>query len=287
MASPRRHSTLIELIRDRPSSMGSAPPVRADRIKPERAAKPRKERPQRAGRAEGDDNGFDIASFGKLFAAGRRLTFPMGYVFIAAALVLISWIGMYTLGYARAESALKDAQIARLTSTSDPLLTDGAPVTAPDRRLPSNNANTAPRTHTQRPVPQVSSSGPTGAGLPQRSGSSASRNGGAAANRAASVLPPATFELDLNYLVIANYHRDEAQLAATFLNDNGVRATVAPSGAGSSWHVLGLRGFTSDQMRSGDHRQYREQVEKLGRNWERDHGGSDNFSQMFFRKEKG
>ncbi len=286
MASPRRHSTLIELIRDRPSSMGSGPPVRAERVKPEPMAKPRKERAHRSSESS-SDHGFDIAALGKFFAAGRRLTFPMGYVFIAAALVLISWIGVYMIGYSRAESAHKNEQIARLTSSSDPLLTDSAPITAPERRLPTTSNNTAPRTNTQRPVPQVSSDGPTGAGLPNRAGSTATRSRSAAANQPASVLPPAVFELDNNYLVIANYHRDEAQLAATFLNDNGVRATIAPSGSGSSWHVLGLRGFTSDQMRAGEHRQYREQVENLGRSWERNHGGSDNFSQMFFRKEKG
>ena len=283
MASPRRHSTLIELIRDRPTSFGPGAPVRAERVKPEPVGRPRAPRGATGHSAGG---GFDIASMGKVFAAGRRLNLPMGYVFIAAALILISWIGMYMIGYSRAQGLIEDERIARLTSSSDPLLADNAPATSQQRAAAANPGPM--RTPTPRPVPQVSSNGPTGAGLPERSSSAARNNNpaNAGANRAAAVLPPARFEADLNYLVIANYHRDEAQAAAAFLIDNGVQATVSPVNNGATWHVIGLRGFTGEQMRAGDHRQYREAVEALGRQWERDHKGADNFSGMFFRKEK-
>lgn len=276
MASPRRHSTLIELIRDRPTSGMHSVPVRAERIKPEprSRAKPQRSEPEHSG-------GFDIASLGKMFAAGRRLNLPMGYVFIAAALVLISWIGAYSIGYKRAEGAIEAERIARLTTTADPLRSDAA--TSADDRA----ALTAPlRTPNSRPTPQVSSNGPTGMGFPDQGARRQQANrGGATANRPASVLPSATFEEGLNYLVIANYHKDEALLAAAFLLENGVQAAVVPVNNGATWRVVGLRGFTGEQMRAGEHRQYRESVEVLGRSWERDHGGSDNFSGMFFRKE--
>ena len=146
MASPRRQSTLIELIRDRPASAGAGSHVRADRVKPEPMARPRKQRHATAASGDGGHQGFDIAAFGRFFAAGRRLTFPMGYLFIAIALVLASWIGMYTIGYARAESRMKDDQIARLTSTSDPLLAGGTTTASntSNRRLPSANNTTRP-----------------------------------------------------------------------------------------------------------------------------------------------
>ncbi len=99
-----------------------------------------------------------------------------------------------------------------------------------------------------------------------------------------SVLPSADFESGLNYLVIANDHQDEAQRAAAYLLDNGISAAVIQSSG--AWRVVGLRGFTGEQMRAGEHREYRDTVEALGRTWERDHNGSDNFSGMFFRKEK-
>jgi hypothetical protein len=280
MASPRRHSTLIELIRDRPTSFGPGAPVRAVRIKPEPVGRPRAGGSDRGG-------GFDIASMGRMFAAGRRLNLPMGYVFIVAALILASWIGMYMIGYSRAQGLIEEDRIARLTSSSDPLLAESAPAIADNPRR--NATNPGPmRTPTSRPTPQVSSNGPTGTGLPDRAASN-QRNtpATAGANRAAAVLPPAKFEPGLNYLVIANYHRDEAQSAAAFLIDNGVQATVAPVNNGATWNVIGLRGFTGEQMRAGDHRQYRESVEALGKSWERDHKGADNFSGMFFRKEKG
>ncbi|MCB9838854.1 MAG: hypothetical protein H6813_05905 [Phycisphaeraceae bacterium] len=282
MASPRRHSTLIELIRDRPNSYNAPAPIRADRVKPEPVSRSR-----RSDAGAGGRGGFDIASLGRWFAAGRRLNLPMGYVFIAVALVLISWIGAYMIGYSRAENLQETERIARLTSTADPLLSQGDAATPGSARPAQRSAsNPQPmRTPAQRQVPQVSSNGPTGAALPKQT-SAASRNP-APATRAGAALPAATFEPGLNYLVIANYHREEAEQAAAFLIDNDIRATVMPVNNGATWRVVGLRGFTSEQMKAGDHRQYRDQIEALGRLWERDHNGSDNFSGMFFRKEKG
>lgn len=274
MASPRRHSALIELIRDRPDSIGMSAPVRADRVKAEPASRGR----------SGGGGGFDVSSAAKLFAAGRRLNVPMGYVFIAVALVIASWFGVYTIGYSRAAGVAEDERIAGLTSTADPLLADNAPVVKSRPR--QSTASGPARSRTSRPTPRVSSNGPTGTGLPARRGSGgASTQPSAAANRPAAVLPAATFEVDLNYLVIANDHQTEAQRAAAYLLDNGIRAAVVQSAG--AWRVVGLRGFTGEQMRAGEHRQYRDTVEALGRTWERDHSGSSDFSGMFFRKEKG
>ena len=275
MASPRRNSTLIELIRDRPSSMSSPAPIKAERIKRE---------PRRSERGS-EGGGFDVASFGKWFAAGRRLNLPMGYVFIAAALVIASWIGMYMIGYSRAESTLENERIELLTSTADPLRTGEPATTSNNRSRAASSGATRPRSTTSRPTPSVSSDGPTGTGLPARTGMTPSTR--ATANRPASVLPRAEFESGLNYLVIANYHQDEAQRAAAYLMDNGIRAAVVPINSGATWRVVGLEGYTGEQMRAGEHRTYRDSIEALGRAWERDHNGSDNFSGMFFRKEKG
>lgn len=107
----------------------------------------------------------------------------------------------------------------------------------------------------------------------------------AIANRPASVLPAAEFEVGLNYLIVFNGHQDEARQIAAYLLDNGIRATVIPQKNGHTWRVIGLRGFAGEQMRAGEHREYRERVERLGRAWERDHGGSSDFGEMFFRKE--
>ncbi len=258
--------------------MQASAPIKVDRVKPE------PKRSHRGSGGGGERGGFDAASFGKLFAAGRRLNMPMGYVFIAAALVIASWIGMYMIGYSRAESTLEDDRIALLTSTTDPLRTGSAsPASTNQPRAASNTLRA--RTTTNRPTPSVSSNGPTGTGLPARTGMTPSR--GATANQPASVLPRAEFEPGLNYLVIANYHQDEAQRAAAYLMDNGIQAAVVPINNGATWRVVGLIGYTGEQMRAGEHRQYRDSVEALGRAWERDHKGSDNFSGMFFRKEQG
>ena len=108
----------------------------------------------------------------------------------------------------------------------------------------------------------------------------------AAANRPASVLPAAEFEVGLNYLIVFNGHQDEARQIAAYLLDNRIQATVIPMKSSNTWRVVGLRGFAGEQMRAGEHRDYRERIETLGRAWERDHGGSSNFGEMFFRKEK-
>jgi len=267
MSSPRRNTTLIELIRDRsgPTRTQAGPPVRAPRVRPEAPG-----RPSREGRA-----GFDAEALRGWLSPGRRLNLPMGYVLIALALVLISWIGMYMIGYSRAESTLEAERIAALTTTADPLMDDRGTGLSADRAQGAGAL--PPRESATRPTPRVSSSGPTGTGLPRAQSN-------AAANRPASVLPPAEFESGLNYLIVANYHREEAQRAAAYLLDNGIRATVIPVRGGASWRVVCLGGFTGEQMRSGDHREQLQRMEELGKAWERDHGGPDNFGQMFFRK---
>jgi|GEM_PF-6488911 len=267
MASPRRHSTLIELIRDRPSSIGTSAPVRVDRVKPDTGA--------RGSRSAGND-GFDVASLGKLFSAGRRLNLPMGYVFIALALIFASWIGMYMIGYSRAAGASEADRVARLTSTTDPLLTENAPA-AVNQPQGSRRADRA--THTQRPTPQVSSSGPTGTGLPIRR--SDSRPASASANQPASVLPVPEFDPDLNYWIIANYHEDQARQAALFLIDNGVPATVIRPSSKTAWQVVGLTGFSREAYRAGEHHEYVKKLERLGAAWEKDFNGPDNFGQMY------
>jgi hypothetical protein len=268
MASPRRHSTLIELIRDRPSSIGASTPVRVDRVKPDTGAGMR-----------GGGGGFDVASLGKLFSAGRRLNLPMGYVFIAVALIFASWIGMYMIGYSRAAGVSEADRVARLTTTADPLLSenDKAPGASTTRR--SRSAEPATVAHTPRPTPRVSSDGPTGTGLPIQRSSSLPAT--ATANRPASVLPAPEFDPNLNYWIIANYHEDQARQAALFLIDYGVPATVIRPSSKTAWQVVGLTGFSREAYRAGEHHEYVKKLERLGATWEKEFNGPDNFGQMY------
>lgn len=74
-------------------------------------------------------------------------------------------------------------------------------------------------------------------------------------------------QVGLNYLILAMYPRMEAERLGAFLDGRGVETIVIPTDNGRSFEVVGLVGFTSEQRRAGEHREYERRMRQLGRDW--------------------
>lgn len=100
-----------------------------------------------------------------------------------------------------------------------------------------------------------------------------------------------------NYLIAAVLPRPEAEAAAAFLTENGVRAAAVPtvdSGPALANNrvlckVVILEGVSSAEWRSSDARRSKleDTVRKLGRTWQRQHRGPANFADVYWEKRKG
>lgn len=88
----------------------------------------------------------------------------------------------------------------------------------------------------------------------------------------------------LNYVVLAMYPRVEADRLAMFLAGRGVETVVVPTDNAELFHVVGLAGFTTEQYRAGEHREYERRMKQLGRDWRafNDNKGLD-LSDMYWK----
>lgn len=102
---------------------------------------------------------------------------------------------------------------------------------------------------------------------------------GDAGGSGASVLRPG-----LNYLVLARYPRKEAERLSAFLSSRGVETAVVPTDNGEFFHVVGLRGFTTEEYRSGEQAAYERMMKQLGRDWKAFNAGrGHNLSDMYWK----
>lgn len=262
---PRRGGpTLLEL-----ASGGSRTPTwgegREERPKRERKVRFRRERSEKPPKPKPEpepdlDDGPSLP---------RAVRVPMGYIFVAGALVVVLVVGGYLVGYRRADSALRDrerllAQRELESAVQDPLLED-APVNP--QLLP--NAGASPET----------TSGTNATNEPRQPERQAP---------AREVAPGADPRIPgLNYFIVAYTSPEEAQEAVDFLAANGVNAAVFETRDDRFRHVIALRGFTSEEMKAGEHESFKARLQSLGRIWERDHGGSANWADTYPAKYSG
>jgi len=258
---PRRGGpTLLEL-----ASGGSRTPTwgegREERPNRERRVRFRRERPEKPPKPEPEpEDGPSLP---------RAVRVPMGYIFVAGALVVVLVVGGYLVGYRRADSALRDrerllAQRELESAVQDPLLED-APVNpqllpsagaSPETKSTTNATNEPRQAERQAPARE-------------------------AAPGADPRIP------GLNYFIVAYTSPEEAQEAVDFLAANGVNAAVFETRDDRFRHVIALRGFTSEQMRAGEHLTYKNRLQSLGRVWKRDEGGSTDWADTYPAKYSG
>ncbi|MFG0274690.1 MAG: hypothetical protein ACF8QF_06505 [Phycisphaerales bacterium] len=201
-------------------------------------------------------------------AIPRVVRLPVGYLFLAGALVVVLIVGGYLIGYRRADSAVRDSERTRAqreleSAVQDPLL-DQAPLN-PDL-LPSAGRSGTPAAATNQPRQQAPAAEPA----------PASTEPGA---------DPRT--PGLNYFIVARDLPDEAERAAAYLRESGVPAAVVPSSTGSLRLVVALQGFTGDQMRAGEHNTLKARIQSLGRIWKRDMGGTTDWADTYPAKYSG
>jgi hypothetical protein len=201
----------------------------------------------------------------------RIVRLPVGYLFLAGALVVVLIVGGYLIGYRRADSALRDrerslAQRELESAVQDPLL-DEAPLN-PDL-LPSAGRSGTPTGATNQPRQPAASTEPAASPVPSTAPGADQRTPG------------------LNYFIVARDLPDEAERAAAFLRDNGVPAAVVPSSSTGLRLVVALQGFTGEQMRAGEHNALKVRLQSLGRIWKRDEGGTTDWDDTYPAKYSG
>lgn len=93
--------------------------------------------------------------------------------------------------------------------------------------------------------------------------------------------------IGLNYLILARFPRilhDEAVRLSRFLEEAGVETAVVSSDTGELFHVVGLRGFTTEEYRAGRHHGYMDQMRRLGRQWKsHNNGKGSDLSDMWWK----
>jgi type II secretory pathway pseudopilin PulG len=179
---------------------------------------------------------------------------PRGFAVLICVGVLALMVLAYWVGFTRGQAALRHAhaeQIAALDRAAGRIPGAGRLVEVPTPDLTAG---------------------------PQGDGGRAVE----AQDRASAVGDPR--QPGLNYLILARYPREEADRLARFLAGRGVETAVIPTDNARFFHVVGLRGFTTDQYRAGVQAAYERQMRQLGRDWQASNAGrGHNLSDMYWR----
>lgn len=206
---------------------------------------------------------------------GRVVRVPVGYLIVAVLLVVALAISGYMVGYKqrqREEDRQRSLDLRRqLDGVTDPLA-------EPRTAIPAGTSQIA-----GRPEPVTPRGGQPGAAGPSGGlGQDSTRPG-----RVTIVTDKASDprQTGLNYLVIAQLSREESERAANFLSSKGLEIAVVPvDNRSSTWHVVVVRGFGSDEWYGPDGKRLERDVQALGREYRRDHRGPVDFSDAWWQK---
>lgn len=91
----------------------------------------------------------------------------------------------------------------------------------------------------------------------------------------------------LNYMVLAQYPRDEAEKLAAFMQRSQVATIIVPSNNARLFHVIALRGFTRDEITSQAKKDFERELLRLGRKWQQEEKGAGNLSDMYLDRYDG
>lgn len=213
---------------------------------------------------------------------GRVIRIPVGYVFVAAVVLVAMMIGGYMAGYKqrqREEERQRALEVRRqLDGVTDPLAAAPAMVPAGPAASPGGGGGTgAPIAG--RPEP-ASPTGAPGAAQVQ-AGSSGGRlivvRDGASDPRV----------VGQNYLVVAMLAYEEAERAANFLASRGLEILLVPvHNRPSNWHVIVGRGFGSGEYYGPSGKRLEHDIHALGREYKSQHRGPVNFSDAWWLKHR-
>lgn len=255
----KRHgNTLLEVL---------PPHMRTNRSDGRRVGAPTAQPPS----VQGDDRVLLSNPLGWL-SPGRTIRLPVGYVFIAAAVVIFIGVASYLFGYkiGRERGQTEQAQLlARYGSpvADDPLnLVNGTDPNPPRSATPvtpaegrNGTADTAGDAHGATPaVDAPDGASTTSENTPRR-------------------------ERGLNYWIVASYPSDAARRLADFLESQGVASEVVPVDNAAS-QVWALPGFSRELLRSSEARSFEQRLRRLGRIWKNEHRGGDDLGSMYLKK---
>ncbi len=200
------------------------------------------------------DSGGEAGSW---LSPGRVIRVPAGYLFFAAAGVVLIFVLGWTLGHRQATAHAQRAEAARQAEqwpVSDPLLAEAplnpgliAANTSPQADSGSSRKAAAPG--------RAPASAPTAGGDPRVSG--------------------------LNYYIVARYDAPTAERAAEFLTRHGLAAGAFPDNNPRLYLVVVLRGFPGGELDSAEARQVRQEIARLGRLWKGEERGPSDFSDAY------
>jgi len=214
-----------------------------------------------------------------LITPGRSIRIPVGYVFLGLALL----IGLVAIIWSAASS-----QAARRTKEEIGRdLANGEVISEPlNETAPLNKdllKGSTPKANQRVTIDDPYTS------VPQTS-NQAKQGGTTKTSGLADVVfvdDPKTDdprEPGMNYYVVATLPKAEAERAAAFLADRGIPAArLAPASRGLC-QVIAMRGFAPKTLSTPEALQFKSELQKVGREYKRDHKGPTDFADMFPQK---
>lgn len=199
---------------------------------------------------------------GGLFAGGSAMVaVPVVRVWLGVGVVVLLLIGAYLVGYQQHAREVRDRSIEATQrefneGVVDPALTNGQPNPGLITQTP-----TKPETLARGTDPAI------GLVIIQKPENDPRHAG-------------------LNYFVLANLPRDEAERAARFVVDQGVAAGVMAADNRGLCQVVALRGFPAGTLDEKATVQFKERLRSIGRQYKREQKGPTDFADMFPKKHR-
>ncbi|HRQ76578.1 MAG TPA: hypothetical protein PK098_11730 [Phycisphaerales bacterium] len=223
-------------------------------------------RPERSvpSRPADDEPVLPASSAVSAIGPGRFIQFPVGYVFVAVAAVVIVVILAYMFGYSRAQQA------SRLVDEAD---VDPTLIAAGNGRLPRD-----PLDRTADPPRQ-----------PAERSSTPARPGGSGTAGTATNIPqqwgpvqPASDprRSGLEYFVLATTREAGAVRLAEFCRERGLE-TYAVRLNNTQWQVIALPGFEPSERAGPRVREMREAINRIGDSWKNHERGATNLRDAY------
>lgn len=211
--------------------------------------------------ASPDEDRLELSRPWGWLSPGQAIRVPVGYIFIAAAAVVILAVAVFYIGYSSGDKAAVE-RLKRQEKIYGPPITDPVVDNLQPPVLGKENKEQPPETNKTAAAPQPSEK----QDQPEK---------------------PAT-ELTtervpgLNYYIVASaYPMKEAQRLVEFLRANKVPAAVFGDRYPQVWV---LKGFTREQFRNGEAAKYKKYLLHLGRIWKSEQNGSDSLDTMYPKK---
>lgn len=209
-------------------------------------------------------------SLGDVGGPQRSVRMPMGFVAVAVGVGVVLIVLAYAVGHSiGAKRTLEETQ-RRPTPDRDYASDPQSPLQDPGRESDSLSDQRPLRNESENPSP---------AGL-----------GGESNRQSPAADPPKpgrnedTRVAGLNYLIIEQFDRTEADKVSDFLIGQGIDVMVLPAKNPGLYQVIARRGIEGP---AGDEREeFERRVVRLGKDWKSKHGGSKNFDQCYFALKK-